>query len=144
MLPLLCLDIPPLGTYKHLSSFEMENRTALPKTHYYSFGLSATREQVNKVYNPNESSPRSSEARKIPGPGEYKYKNFATGTGGRHFSFLKRTRNSQGKLSVQFLRRQLLQSGLSQSPIVTSSAITPPHSQREHKKPRCGIESVLP
>ena len=37
-----------------------------------------------------------------------------------------------------------MQSGLSQSPIVTSSAITPPHSLREHKRPRCGIESVLP
>ena len=93
----LCIDIPPLGTYQVLSDFENKNRASLPKTHYYSFGLSATREQVNKCYNPNENSPRCSEAKKLPGPGEYKYKNYTTGTGGRHFSFLKRTRNSQGK-----------------------------------------------
>lgn len=36
----------------------------------------------------------------IPGPGEYKYKNFTTGTGGRHFSFLKRTRNSQEPANI--------------------------------------------
>ena len=92
-----CLDIPPLGTYKHLSSFEMDNRATMPKTNYYSFGLSATREQMSKVYNPAENSPRSSLTKDLPGPGEYKYKNYSTGTGGRHFSFLKRTKNSQGK-----------------------------------------------
>lgn len=37
-------DVPDPGSYKVLSSFEMEHRTALPKTNYYSFGLSASRE----------------------------------------------------------------------------------------------------
>ena len=93
----LHLEIPSPGTYKVLSSFDMENRSAMPKTNYYSFGLSASRDQMNKVYNPLENSPRGSESVNMPGPGEYKYKNFSVGSEGRHFSFLKRTRNAQGK-----------------------------------------------
>ena len=117
----------------------MENRTALPKTHYYSFGLSATREQVNKVYNPNENSPRSSEARKIPGPGEYKYKNFTTGTGGRHFSFLKRTKNSLGKFSAQFLIEGLGRDALlAIANPVTSTALAINNSQ-----PQADMNEVL-
>lgn len=52
----LCLPViivnPPPGAYNALSSFEMENRTALPKTNYYTFDKSATREQMNRTYNP--------------------------------------------------------------------------------------------
>lgn len=50
---------------------------------------------MNKVYNPLDNSPRGSESKAIPGPGEYKYKNMAIGQDSRHFSFLRRTRNSQ-------------------------------------------------
>ena len=49
----------------------------------------------------------------IPGPGEYKYKNFSTGTGGRHFSFLKRTRNSQGKCDFELFRKTRFEIALS-------------------------------
>jgi len=35
---------PPMGHYRHLSDFDTENRNALPKTAYYTFGNSATRE----------------------------------------------------------------------------------------------------
>ena len=93
----VCADIPPPGTYKVLSSFDTDNRAAMPKTNYYTFGLSASREAVNKVYNPMENSPRQQDVRDMPGPGEYKYKNFSCGQEGRRFSFLKRTKNSQGK-----------------------------------------------
>ena len=75
----------------------MENRTAMPKTNYYTFGLSASREQMNKMYNPMDNSPRGKDTAAMPGPGEYKYKNFSVGSEGRHFSFLKRTKNVQGK-----------------------------------------------
>ena len=71
----LLLENPPPGNYKTLSSFEMDNRAVMPKTNYYSFGNSATREQVNKVYNPLDNSPRGSEARQLPGPGQYSFKN---------------------------------------------------------------------
>ena len=53
----------------------MDNRAVMPKTNYYTFGNSATREQVNKVYNPLDNSPRGSEARQLPGPGQYTFKN---------------------------------------------------------------------
>ena len=92
------IDVPDPGAYKVLSSFEMEHRAALPKTNYYSFGLSASREQMNRCYNPMENSPRGSESRHMPGPGEYKYRNMTIGGHeGKHFSFLKRTTNVQGK-----------------------------------------------
>ena len=90
-------DIPPPGNYRVLNSFDMSDRATMPKTHYYSFGLSATREQMSKAYNPMDNSPRGAEAKLIPGPGEYKVKNFNIGNGGRHFQFLKRTKNPQGK-----------------------------------------------
>ena len=75
----------------------MDNRATMPKTNYYTFGLSASREQVNKAYNPMNNSPRGVESRAIPGPGEYKYKNYKIGTEGRRFSFLGRTKDVQGK-----------------------------------------------
>ena len=78
----------------------MDNRATMPKTNYYSFGMSATREQVNRVYNPLSNSPRGEESRQIPGPGTYQYKNYSVGTEGRHFSFLRRTKNSQGKFTA--------------------------------------------
>ena len=81
-------EMPPPGAYKALSSFEMENRTALPKTNYYTFDKSATRDQMNKTFNPLDNSPRGVESKQIPGPGHYMYKNMTVGTGGRHFSFL--------------------------------------------------------
>ena len=58
---------------------------------------------MNKMYNPMDNSPRGSEIKNMPGPGEYKYKNFSVGTEGRHFSFLKRTKNVQGKCFQRFL-----------------------------------------
>ena len=58
---------------------------------------------MNIVYNPLDNSPRGSESKAIPGPGEYAYKNMAIGQDSRHFSFLRRTRNSQGKCSISFL-----------------------------------------
>lgn len=69
----------------------------MPKTNYYTFGSSASRDQVNKVFNPMDNSPRGTESRQIPGPGEYKYKNNSFGTEGRRFSFLQKTKYSQGK-----------------------------------------------
>ena len=94
---LLVIVMPPPGAYKTLSSFEMENRTALPKTNYYTFDKSATREQMNKTYNPLDNSPRGSESKQVPGPGTYQYKNMSMGTGGRHFSFLQKPKYAQGK-----------------------------------------------
>lgn len=88
-------EIPDPGHYEVLSSFDLKNRTALPKTNYYSFGASASREQVQKVYNPLDNNSPRAENIQIPGPGQYKYKNMSCGTGGRHFSFLKRTKNVQ-------------------------------------------------
>ena len=62
---LLCLSIegPPMGHYRHLSDFDTENRNALPKTAYYTFGNSATREQMGRTYNPmGGNSPRLKDA----------------------------------------------------------------------------------
>ena len=83
---MICVtDIPPPGNYRVLNSFDMSDRATMPKTNYYSFGLSATREQMNKAYNPADNSPRGAEAKLIPGPGYYKVRNFDVGKGGRHF-----------------------------------------------------------
>ena len=62
----------------------------MPKSNYYSFGLSASREAYEKVYNPHEStsSPRRGDSKDMPGPGEYNYKNMAIGVDSRKFSFL--------------------------------------------------------
>ena len=49
---------------------------------------------MNKCYNPLDNSPRNVDSMAIPGPGEYKYKNFSVGTEGRRFSFLGRTKNT--------------------------------------------------
>ena len=98
--------MPPPGAYRALSSFEMENRTALPKTNYYTFDKSATREQMNKTYNPLDNSPRGVDIKQMPGPGHYSYKNNSVGTGGRHFSFLQKTKYAQGK-SFDRLERKL-------------------------------------
>jgi len=69
-------------------------RTTLPKTEVYSFGRSATRDQMNKVYNPLCNSPRAVDSKAMPGPANYEYKNMSIGTEARRFSFLRRTRNS--------------------------------------------------
>ena len=98
--------MPPPGAYRALSSFEMENRTALPKTNYYTFDKSATREQMNKTYNPLDNSPRGVDIKQMPGPGHYSFKNNSVGTGGRHFSFLQKTKYAQGKLSDRFEREK--------------------------------------
>ena len=61
----------------------------MPKTNYYSFGLSATRDSYNKVYTPGgHNSPRGRDMKDQPGPGEYKYKNMTVGVDARKFSFL--------------------------------------------------------
>lgn len=68
---IFCADAPDPGIYDVNSSFDMKNRAAMPKTYYYTFGLSASRDQMNKVYNPLDNSPRGRESLQIPGPGEY-------------------------------------------------------------------------
>lgn len=85
---------PPPGNYKTLSSFESTNRATMPKTNYYTFGSSASRDQNNKVYNPMDNSPRGTETRQIPGPGAHTYNNNSFGTEGRRFSFLQKTKYS--------------------------------------------------
>ena len=70
----------------------------MPKTNYYSFGNSASRDAYNKVYTPGDQpSPRGRDMKDMPGPGEYKYKNMNVGVDARKFSFLKRTKNVYGK-----------------------------------------------
>ena len=74
----------------------------MPKTSYYSFGNSASRDAYNKVYTPGEPpSPRGRDMKDMPGPGEYKYNNMNVGVDARKFSFLKRTKNQYGKFSRQ-------------------------------------------
>ena len=74
----------------------------MPKTNYYSFGLSASRDAYEKVYNPHDNnSPRGKDSKDMPGPGEYKYKNMSIGMDARKFSFLKRTKNVQGKFQAK-------------------------------------------
>jgi hypothetical protein len=94
---LALVEIPPVGSYKVDNGFNGENRTYMPKTTYYSFGNSATRESFSKVYNEANNSPREIDARSQPGPGQYTYKNKAIGQEGRRFSFLQRTKNIYGK-----------------------------------------------
>jgi hypothetical protein len=66
----------------------------MPKTNYYSFGNSASRDAYDKVYTPGDQpSPRGRDMKDMPGPGEYKYKNMNVGVDARKFSFLKRTKN---------------------------------------------------
>ena len=74
----------------------------MPKTNYYSFGLSASRDAYNKVYTPgDQNSPRGRDMSGQPGPGEYKYKNHNIGVDAKKFSFLQRTKNTQGKFLVE-------------------------------------------
>ena len=75
-----------MGHYRHLSDFDTENRNALPKTAYYTFGNSATREQMGRTYNPiGGNSPRLRDVESSPGPGTYTYKNKGMGTEGNRF-----------------------------------------------------------
>ena len=55
-----CVEIPDPGAYKESSCFDFEkNRAIMPKTNYYSFGLSASRDAYNKVFTPGDhNSPR--------------------------------------------------------------------------------------
>ena len=77
----------------------------MPKTNYYSFGLSASRDHYNKVYTPGgANSPRGRDMRDQPGPGEYKYKNMSVGVDARKFSFLQRTKNVLGKFKWSLKR----------------------------------------
>ena len=74
----------------------------MPKTNYYSFGNSASRDAYNKVYTPGDQpSPRGRDMKDMPGPGEYKYNNMNVGVDARKFSFLKRTKNVYGKSDSQ-------------------------------------------
>lgn len=93
----LVTEIPPIGTYRTLSSFDMSNRAVMPKTNFWTFGKSATREACSRVYTPGDTSPRAKDASSMPGPGSYKYKNFSIGQDARKFSFLSRTKNPLGK-----------------------------------------------
>ena len=87
-----------MGQYQHLSDFDTDNRTALPKTAYYTFGNSATRDQMAKTFNPiGGNSPRMSEVEQMPGPGTYSYANKSMGTEGNRFQFLRKTKNFRGE-----------------------------------------------
>ena len=88
-----------MGHYRHLSDFDTENRNALPKTAYYTFGNSATREQMNRTFNPGNSSPRQKDSENSAGPGSYSYKNKGMGTEGNRFQFLRRTKDFRGELT---------------------------------------------
>lgn len=78
----------------------------MPKTNYYSFGNSASRDAYNKVYTPGDQpSPRGRDMKDMPGPGEYKYKNMNVGVDARKFSFLKRTKNVYGKSSLNITKK---------------------------------------
>lgn len=73
----------------------------MPKTNYYSFDKSATRDAYSKVYNPHDqNSPRGRDMSDQPGPGEYKYNNMNIGFSSRKFSFLSRTKNPQGNVNL--------------------------------------------
>ena len=74
-----------MGHYKHLSDFDTVNRNALPKTAYYTFGNSATREQMQRTFIQGGNSPRQKDAEHSPGPGTYSYKNKSMGTEGNRF-----------------------------------------------------------
>ena len=69
----------------------------MPKQLHYSFGNSAGREAFQRVYNPLDNSPRGTDSKMYPGPGEYQFRNKAIGIDAKKFSFLQRTKNHQGK-----------------------------------------------
>ena len=126
----ISIDAPDPGAYTIISDFDQNLRSTLPKTNFYTFGKGATRDQMNIVYNPLDNSPRGSESKAIPGPGEYAYKNMAIGQDSRHFSFLRRTRNSQGKCTRSFLTEKArhysvesLPKSLLQSDLILKSSI---------------------
>ena len=78
----------------------------MPKTNYYSFGNSASRDAYNKVYTPGDQpSPRGRDMKDMPGPGEYKYKNMNVGVDARKFSFLRRTKNVYGKSLTKITKK---------------------------------------
>ena len=78
----------------------------MPKTNYYSFGNSASRDAYNKVYTPGDQpSPRGRDMKDMPGPGEYKYKNMNVGVDARKFSFLRRTKNVYGKSLLNITKK---------------------------------------
>lgn len=78
----------------------------MPKTNYYSFGNSASRDAYDKVYTPGDQpSPRGRDMKDMPGPGEYKYKNMNVGVDARKFSFLKRTKNVYGKSLLNITKK---------------------------------------
>jgi len=93
-------DIPPVGTYKVDSSFNTDTPIYMPKQLHYSFGVSAGREDYQKVFNPMNNSPRESDSRNSPGPGLYKYKNNAIGVDARKFSFLTKPKNAQEPANI--------------------------------------------
>ena len=82
-------ESPDPGSYKVSSCFNFEaDRAIMPKTYYYSFGMSPTRDAYNKVYNPfGKDKPE------MPGPDKYNYKNKSVGEDTYKFSFRKRMIN---------------------------------------------------
>lgn len=100
----LFAESPEPATYTMTSGFtkDMEFRTVLPKTNYYSFGKSSPREAFDAVYVPGRNSPRLKESRGMPGPGEYSYSNFSIGKEGRKFQFYERTTNVHGTCNNNF------------------------------------------
>lgn len=94
----LFAESPEPATYTMTDGFtkDLEFRTVLPKTNYYSFGRGPSRDAFDAVYVPGKNSPRLKESRGMPGPGEYKYSNFSIGKEGRKFQFYERTTNVHG------------------------------------------------
>ena len=89
------------------TSFNTENAIYMPKQVHISFGASAGRDAYEKVFNPINNSPRGDEAKRFPGPGEYKYANMKIGVDARKYSFLRRTKNHLGRLLFLSLPRTL-------------------------------------
>jgi hypothetical protein len=94
----LFAESPEPATYTMTGGFtkDMEFRTVLPKTNYYSFGRGPSRDAFDAVYVPGKNSPRLKESIDTPGPCEYQYSNFSIGKEGRKFQFYERTTNVHG------------------------------------------------
>lgn len=48
----LCVDSPCPGEYTLPDGFDVSRRMTLPKSHFYTFGYSASRDQQTKLFNP--------------------------------------------------------------------------------------------
>jgi len=72
------------------NTFDRNDPTIRTTTHAFSFGLSASRDAYDKVFNPANKSPKNQD---FPGPDRYQYRNGSIGNSSVKFSFRPRTRN---------------------------------------------------